>query len=49
MVFPFFISFFCWNEISKQSSITEDTRKMENCKANSISEKCFFTDSTGNG
>ena len=32
-VFPFFISFFCWNEINKKSPIKEDTRKIENCKA----------------
>ena len=38
-VFPFFISFFCWNEISKKSSIKEDTRKMENCKANHILDR----------
>ena len=37
--FPFFISFFCWNEISKKSSIKEDTRKMENCKANHILDR----------
>ena len=35
----FFISFFCWNEISKKSSIKEDTRKMENCKANHILDR----------
>ena len=38
-VFPFFISFFCWNEISKKSSIKEDTRIIENCKANYISDR----------
>ena len=38
-VFPFFISLFCWNEISKKSSIKEDTRKMKNCKANHILER----------
>ena len=38
-VFPFFISFFCWNEISKKSSIKEDTRNMENCKANHILDR----------
>ena len=38
-VFPFFISFFCWNEISKKSSIKEDTRKMENCKTNHILDR----------
>ena len=38
-VFPFFISFFCCNEISKKSSIKEDTRKMENCKANHILDR----------
>ena len=32
-VFPFFISFFCWNEINKKSPIKEDTRKIKNCKA----------------
>ena len=37
--FPFFISFFCWNEISKKSSIKEDTRKMENCKTNHILDR----------
>ena len=38
-VFPFFISFFCWNEINKKSSAKEDTRKMENCKANHILDR----------
>ena len=37
-VFPFFISFFCWNEINKISSKKEDTRKMESCKADHILE-----------
>ena len=37
--FPFFISFFCWNEISKKSSIKEHKRKMENCKANHILDR----------
>ena len=32
-VFPFFISFSCWNEINKKSLIKEVTRKIENCKA----------------
>ena len=47
-VFPFFISFFCWNEIKKEinkwkkSSIKEDTRKMENCKTDNIPEKRFL-------
>ena len=36
-VFTFFISFFCWNEINK-SLMKEDTRKMENCKADNIPE-----------
>ena len=31
-VFPFFILFFCWNEINKKSPIKEDARKIENCK-----------------
>ena len=39
MVFAFSISFFCWNEITKKSSIKEDTRKMENCKANHILDR----------
>ena len=38
-VFAFSISFFCWNEITKKSSIKEDTRKMENCKANHILDR----------
>ena len=38
-VFPFFMSFFCWNEITKKSSIKEDTRKVENCKANHILDR----------
>ena len=33
------MSFFCWNEISKKSSIKVDTRKMENCKANHILDR----------
>ena len=37
--FTFFISFFCWNEISKKFSIKEDTRKMENCKTNHILDR----------
>ena len=41
-VFPFFISFFCWNEINKKSSIKKDTWKMENCKADNIPEKHFL-------
>ena len=41
-VFPFFISFFCWNEINKKSSIKEDMRKMENRKADNIPEKRFL-------
>ena len=32
--FSFFFPFFCWSEISKKSSIKEDTRRMENCQAN---------------
>ena len=32
-VFPFFISFSCWNKINKKSLIKEVTRKIENCKA----------------
>ena len=32
-VLPFFISFFCWNEINKKSSVKEVTRKIENYKA----------------
>ena len=40
-VFPFFISFFCWNETSTKSSTKEDRRKMEYCKANNIAEKLF--------
>ena len=40
-VFPFFISFFCWNEINKKSPIKEDTAKMENHKADNIPEKRF--------
>ena len=38
-VFPFFISFFYWNEINKKSAIKEGTRKMENCKANHILDR----------
>ena len=42
-VFLFFISFFCWNEINKKKSlIKEDTRKMENHKADNIPEKCIL-------
>ena len=41
-VFPFFILFFCWNKINKKSSIKEDTRKMENCKADNIPGKRFL-------
>ena len=41
-VFPFFISFCCWNEINKKSSIKEDLGKMENCKADNIPEKRFL-------
>ena len=37
--FPFFISFFCWNEIGKKSSIKVDMRKMENCKTNHILDR----------
>ena len=37
-VFPFLISFFCWNN---KFSIKEDPRKMENCKTDNISEKRF--------
>ena len=40
-VFPFFISFFCWNETATKSSTKEDRRKMENCKADNIAEKLF--------
>ena len=40
-VFPFFISFFCWNETNTKSSIKEYRRKMENCKAGNIAEKIF--------
>ena len=40
-VFPFFISFFCWNETTTKSSTKEDRRKMENCKADNITEKLF--------
>ena len=39
MVFSVFIPFFCWNEISKKSSIKEDTWKIENCKANHILDR----------
>ena len=42
-VFPFFISFFCWNETTTKSSTKEDRRKMENCKADNIAEKLFRT------
>ena len=38
-IFPFFISFFCWNEIKKKSSIKEHTRKMGNYKTNHILER----------
>ena len=38
-VFPFFVSFLCWNEINNKSSIKEGTRKMENCKANHILDR----------
>ena len=38
-VFPFFISFSCWNEINKKSSLKEDTRRMKNCKVNQISDR----------
>ena len=41
-VFPFFILFFCWNEINKKSSIKEDMTKMEKCKADNIPEKRFL-------
>ena len=41
-VFPFFISFFRWNEKNKKSSIKEDSRKMENRKADNIPEKRFL-------
>ena len=41
-VFPFFISFFCWNEINKKFSIKEDTTKMEKYKADNILEKRFL-------
>ena len=37
--FPFFIWFFCWNEISKKSSMKEDTQKMKNFKANHILDR----------
>ena len=30
--FPFFISFFCWNEINKKSSMREDTRKIRSSR-----------------
>ena len=38
-VFAFSISFFCWNEITKKSSIKEDTRKVESCNANHILDR----------
>ena len=41
-LFPFFISFYYWDEINQKSSIKEDTRKMKNCKADNIPEKRFF-------
>ena len=40
-VFPFFISFFCWNETNTKFSIKEDRRKMENCKVDIFAEKLF--------
>ena len=40
-VFPFLVSFVCWNEMNKKSSIKEDTRKMENRKADNMPEKHF--------
>ena len=40
-VFPFFISFFCWNETNTKSSVKEERRKMENCKADNTAEKLF--------
>ena len=40
-VFPFLISFFCWNETNTKSSTKEDRRKMENYKADNITEKLF--------
>ena len=38
-IFPYFVSFFYWNETSKKSSRKEDMRKMENCKANHIFDR----------
>ena len=38
-IFPFFYFIFCWNEISKKSSIKDDTGRMENCKANNILDR----------
>ena len=40
-VFPFFISFFCWNETNTKFSIKEDRRKMENCKVDIFADKLF--------
>ena len=39
--FRFFISFFCWNEINKKSSVKEDAWrwKIVNCKANHILDR----------
>ena len=38
-IFPFFISFFCWNKINKESSIKEYRGKMESCKTNHILDR----------
>ena len=45
-VFPFFISFFCWNEINKKSS-REDTRKIRSVFLwilRNLQEHLFLTD-----
>ena len=47
-VFPFLISFSCWNETNTSSSIKEDRRKMENCNIKPITLQRNFLEVTGN-